>query len=133
MIKGEMNAFYPKYLDKNKEIINLGDTLYGEDGKAWKINMVVYATEETHPLGAWNVKDDGTEGEIYKALKPKWLTHQDPNKKIEVSETALKKWHDDLTRAIVELPVGSYPFKTLFTRVRDDIKQYIQDDYMNCN
>ena len=129
MIRGETNGFYPKYLDKNKEIINIGDVLYGEDGKAWKIALVGYAKKMSHPLGAWNIEDDGTEGTIYKALKPKWLTHENPNKKIEVQETDLKKWHDDLTCAILELPVGNFPLKTLFNRVRDGIKEYIQDDY----
>ena len=129
MIRGETNGFYPKYLDKNKEIINIGDVLYGEDGKAWNITGVTYREDDDYPLIAWSVDEGGNHRLPLKQLKPKWLTHENPNKKIEVQETDLKKWHDDLTCAILELPVGNFPLKTLFNRVRDGIKEYIKDDY----
>jgi hypothetical protein len=139
MIRGETNGTYPKYLDKNHKIINLGDVLYGEDGKAWTIEQACYGEKVKYPLtGRLHIPIEDLDGctevdEFYnptiKELKPKWLTHDNPNKKIEVKETDIKKWHDDLTCAILELPVGNFPLKTLFNRVRDGIKQYLQDDY----
>ncbi|MCI6843955.1 MAG: hypothetical protein MR874_04255, partial [Coriobacteriaceae bacterium] len=59
------------------EPINVGDVVYGEDGRAWRVRGVT--------IGAWRagraghyVRAVGDAGE-WRYLKPEWLTHGRPD------------------------------------------------------
>ena len=123
-VEGETPNFYPKLLDKDGNLINIGDVLYGEDGKAWKIATVAYSERMNHPLGAWWIDEDGVERLIYKALKPKWLSRKNPKSKpSDLDVDTLDEWMADLQGAIGELPVGDYPLKNHLYTLKDKMRQ----------
>ena len=128
-IDGETPNFYPKLLDKDGNVINIGDVLYGEDGKTWKIATVAYSERMNHPLGAWWIDEDGVERLIYKALKPKWLSRKNPKSKpSDLDVDTLDEWMADLQGAIGELPVGDYPLKNHLYTLKDKMRQVAEGE-----
>ena len=119
-IKGETSNFYPKYLDKDGFVINIGDVLFGSDGKAWKISCISYDPHCEYSIIAWDVLDDGSTGTDMKSLKPKWLTRQNPKPNpTQLTRETLNEWIDDIQGVIKELPIGSYPMKTRLYTLMD--------------
>jgi hypothetical protein len=124
MINGETPNFYPKLLDKDGCVINIGDTLYGEDGRMWKIQSVEYSENETFPIFAYEVDEDGDDVGVVEILKPKWLSRKNPKPKPSaLAANTLDEWMADLQAAIVELPVGTYPLKNHLYTLKDKMRQ----------
>ena len=124
MIKGETPNFYPKLLDKDGNLINIGDVLYGNDGKAWKITMVAYSKNMAYPLAARNVREDGTEDLLDKCLKPRWLSRKNPKPEpLALDADALDEWMADIQCVISELPVGDYPLKNHLFDLQDKMRK----------
>ena len=73
--------FYKKYRDKEGEIIEIGDTVYGEDGRAWWVKEVCYGFDCKYPIvGELRVPIEELNVVEFctpttKRLRPKWLTH----------------------------------------------------------
>ena len=80
MTKRERPDYFKKFRDKDGVCIGLGDVVYGEDGKAFRVDGVIYEKNIMHPIVATALKqewkDDVYDNETYK-LKPKWLTHEE--------------------------------------------------------
>ena len=79
-MNNERTHYFEKYKDKDGVEINLGDNVFGEDGKIWHVTEIKYALVNTHPITAEEVTVDFSNncfihGET-RDLKPKWLSHK---------------------------------------------------------
>ena len=127
-IKGETPNFYPKLLDKDGNLVNIGDVLYGEDGKAWKVDGVRYSTDMSYPVGALEVVD-GVTTENFRPLKPEWLSHRNPNPEpLALDTDTLDEWMADLQAVISGLPVGDYPLKNCLFDLQDKMRKVAEGE-----
>jgi hypothetical protein len=133
-VDGETPNFYPKLLDKDGNVINIGDVLYGEDGRAWEIEQVRYGENLKYPLVGrlfiFLADMDGCSeiDEFYnptrKELSPKWLSRKNPKPKPSALDAdTLDEWMADLQGVISELPVGDYPLKNNLYKLKDKMRQ----------
>ena len=128
-IKGETPNFYPKLIDKDGNLINIGDVLYGEDGKAWKVDNILYSAEMSHPVGVWGVNEDGTPNYEYQAFTPKWLSRKNPKPEpLALDADALDEWMADIQCVISELPVGDYPLKNHLFDLQDKMRKVTEGE-----
>lgn len=73
--------YFKKFQDKNGKDINLGDNLYGEDGKLWRVLEIKYSLTDPYTIKAQEIEID-YKNEIFKKgkkirdLKPKWLSSE---------------------------------------------------------
>ena len=78
---------------KDGRHIHVGETVYGEDGKAWHVRGVVLCsasvTERRFSVKA--VCDDGAK----RGLRPEWLSHERPDS-FELIADELEKWCDSV-------------------------------------
>lgn len=61
---------HPPVIAADGQPVEVGQTLYGEDGKAWEVERIAHG--ETHPVVATDA-DCNRRG-----LRPSWLTHEEP-------------------------------------------------------
>lgn len=62
---------------KDGEPINVGDVVYGEDGRAWRVRGVTIGEKsQAHPDHVIRATSDAGE---WRYLKPEWLTHGRPD------------------------------------------------------
>lgn len=66
---------YPPLKAKDGQPIEVGQTLYGEDGHEWDVKSIDW-TEPKYPICAMGLADDDVFSK--KRLKPEWLTHEAP-------------------------------------------------------
>lgn len=63
--------------DRDGVPIHVGDTVYGEDGRAWHVRGVTIGEKSiAHPEHAIRATSDANE---WRYLKPEWLTHERPD------------------------------------------------------
>ena len=59
------------------EPINVGDVVYGEDGRAWRVRGVTIGEKsQAHPDHVIRATSDAG---VWRYLKPEWLTHERPD------------------------------------------------------
>ena len=63
--------------DRDGKPIHVGETVYGEDGKAWHVRGVVLCSASVTER-RFSVKAIGDSGQ-WRGLKPEWLTHERPD------------------------------------------------------
>ena len=127
-IKGETPNFYPKLLDKDGNLINIGDVLYGEDGIAWKVDGIRYSDDMTCPVGVFEFLD-GRVTANYRALNPEWLSRKNPKSEpLTLDTDTLDEWMADLQCVISELPVGDYPLKNHLYDLQDKMRKVAEGD-----
>ena len=66
----ETDTTFNKPKDKDGVVINLGDVVYGEDGRGWRVTEIRYGKWTAYPIGAQSINTAES-----KDLKPHWLTH----------------------------------------------------------
>lgn len=77
--------------DKDERPIHVGDTLYGEDGKAWHVRGVTIGEKSTaHPGHVIRAASDAGQPRY---LKPEWLTHERPDSWERIADE-LDAWCD---------------------------------------
>lgn len=67
----ETDTTFNKPKDKDGVVINLGDVVYGEDGRGWRVTEIRYGKWAAYPIGAQSINTIES-----KDLKPHWLTHR---------------------------------------------------------
>lgn len=70
-------SYFEKYHDKNKQVLNVGDVVRGEDGQLWQIDSFMYPAD--YPVYAHKLGKSSTTSR--RELKPSWLVkvEQPPN------------------------------------------------------
>lgn len=68
----------PPVLDKDGIEIKVSDTVYGRDGRGWRVDGFDYASK--YSVHAHNIVIHGYDcrENVYRDLKPEWLTHMRP-------------------------------------------------------
>lgn len=77
---------------KDGKPIHVGDTVYGEDGRAWHVRGVTIGEKSiAHPEHV--IRATGNAGELH-YLKPEWLTHERPDSWKRIADE-LEEWSED--------------------------------------
>lgn len=72
--------------------IRVGDTVYGEDGRAWHVRGVTIGEKSiAHPEHVIRATSDA---EQLRYLKPEWLTHERPDSLGRIADE-LEEWSED--------------------------------------
>ena len=118
MTEYEGGAFFKKYRDKDGAFINLGDELYGEDGRKWYVAEVRYGKSPT-PTYPIVCKGESPYKEYFgatKELKPKWLSRNKPNP------------HRDFVREMIQLVSVPYPpTESRWNKIREKVYEEFEN------
>lgn len=94
---------------KDGSPIHVGDTIYGEDGRAWHVRGVTIGEKSpAHPGHVIRATSDANE---WRYLKPEWLSHECPD--------SWERIADDMRSEIGSLEHGSFASDDALEALRD--------------